>query len=265
VEAAISLGMNVVGYDPMLSVDAALRLPGDKIERVDSFESLMGKCDYVSLHIPMIKGVTEEMVNERTLKLMKDDASLLNFSRGGLVDNTALLNHFAGRGTGMYVTDFPAIALQGHEQVLSIPHLGASTAEAEDISAMMAADEITDFIEHGIIRNSVNYPETMLPKRGTVSTDASGARLCVFNKNETGTLGEITGRLGGVDCNIVNMVNQSRGDYAYNVIDLDEVPPISIKDSLMEVDSVLRVRLISSEGEMESGEYFEGPHSLQDV
>jgi len=245
VEAALGLGMNVIGYDPGLTVDAALRLPGDKVECVDSLETLLAKSDYVSLHIPMIKGVTENIMNQRMFDLMKPDASLLNFSRGTLVDNDALLSHFGAGSTGSYVTDFPALALQGHPQVISIPHLGASTEEAEDVSAIMAADEIQDFIEHGIIRNSVNYPETLLPKRGTVSTDAKGSRLCVFNRNETGTLGEITGRLGSVDCNIVNMVNQSRGDYAYNVIDLDEVPPIAIKDALMEVDSVLRVRLIS--------------------
>merc|ERR1711865_1158957 len=184
----------------------------------------------------MIKGVTENILNERTFSLMKPDASLLNFSRGALVDNDALLGHFAGGATGTYVTDFPALALQGHENVISIPHLGASTEEAEDVSAIMAADEIIDFLEHGIIRNSVNYPETLLPRRGSVNTDKNGSRLCVFNLNQSGTLGEITGRLGGVDCNIVNMVNQSRGDYAYNVIDLDSVPPIALKDSLLEID-----------------------------
>jgi D-3-phosphoglycerate dehydrogenase len=251
VEAALELGMNVVGYDPMLTVDAAFKLPGDRMERVDSLESLLSKSDYVSLHIPMIKGVTEHMINEKTLKLMKPDASLLNMSRGALVDDEALLAHFAAGSTGSYVTDFPTLALQGHDQVIAIPHLGASTEEAEDVSAVMAADQMTDFIEHGIIRNSVNFPETSLEKRGTSLTDRGGSRLCVFNRNETGALGEITGLLGGDNCNILNMVNQSKGDFAYNVIDLDSVPSVGFKQSLEEIDSVMRVRVISSQGEFE--------------
>jgi len=215
---ATHLGMTVQGYDPGLSVQSALRLPRE-ITLADSIASAVTNADYVSINIPYIKGTVEEggthgIIGRDVLAHMKQDAVLLNFARGELVDSEALkdvLDHGA-----KYVSDFPDDVVWNHENAVLLPHLGASTAEAEDEAAAMAAETIRDYLEHGTIRNSVNFPTTELPER-----HERIIRITVVNKNIPGMLSKITECLGRAGLNIAQQLNQSRGDVAYNVIDLD--------------------------------------------
>eukprot|EP00523_Entomoneis_sp_CCMP467_P021530 CAMPEP_0168847022 /NCGR_PEP_ID=MMETSP0727-20121128/10103_1 /TAXON_ID=265536 /ORGANISM="Amphiprora sp., Strain CCMP467" /LENGTH=551 /DNA_ID=CAMNT_0008900813 /DNA_START=57 /DNA_END=1710 /DNA_ORIENTATION=+ len=215
---ATHLGMTVQGYDPGLSVQSALRLPRE-ITLADSIASAVTNADYVSINIPYIKGTVEEggthgIIGRDVLAHMKQDAVLLNFARGELVDSEALKD-VLDQGA-KYVSDFPDDVVWNHENAVLLPHLGASTAEAEDEAAAMAAETIRDYLEHGTIRNSVNFPTTELPER-----HERIIRITVVNKNIPGMLSKITECLGRAGLNIAQQLNQSRGDVAYNVIDLD--------------------------------------------
>ena len=213
---ASSLGMDVVGYDPGLSVESALKLP-DEIQLKDSISSAVANADYISLNIPYIKGEggTHGIIGKDILSQLKPDAVVLNFARGELVDSEAMKG-FLDNGDGRYVTDFPDDLVWDHENAVVLPHLGASTAEAEDAAAAMAADTIRDYLENGTIRNSVNFPSTSLPNRPEGSI-----RLTIVNKNSPGMLAKITDTVADAGLNILQQVNQSRGDIAYNVIDVD--------------------------------------------
>jgi len=216
--SAIALGMDVVGYDPALSVEGALRLPGSDMAMAD-LEELCSKADYVSLHAPYIKDVTHHLLSEELIGKLKPDASILNFARGELVDEAALAARYDAGGGGRYICDFAVgPELWPRPNVVSIPHLGASTEEAEENAASMAADTIQLFLETGTIRDSVNFPSCALPPRME-----SVNRVCVVTENKPGMLGELMSVFGEGGLNILQQVNMSRGDIAYNVIDLEIV------------------------------------------
>lgn len=211
--------MFFLGYDPGLSVKSALKLPRDMV-LTDSIASSVSSADYISINIPYIKGTPEEggthgIIGKDVIGHFKRDAVLLNFARGELVDSQAM-KEFLDNGSGRYISDFPDDILWDHENAIILPHLGASTEEAEDEAAAMAADTIRDYMEHGTIRNSVNFPNVSMPER-----DEGCIRITVVNKNVPGMLSKITECFARAGVNIAQQINQSRGEIAYNVIDLD--------------------------------------------
>ncbi|GMI44069.1 hypothetical protein TrCOL_g2871 [Triparma columacea] len=217
---AAALGMSVVGYDPGMSIENALKLPNDT-KLVDSMKNVFATADYISLNIPYInkptaEGGTHGIIGRDLLMTMKKDASILNFARGELVDSEALKDWFDAGSTGKYVSDFPDDLLYDHENVILIPHLGASTAEAEDAAATMAANTIKQFLENGTIVNSVNFPETKLEARGDTTV-----RMAIINENKTGVLANILQAISDANLNILQQVNKSRDNIAYNVIDVE--------------------------------------------
>ena len=221
VSAALGLGMKVIGYDPVLSLEAALQLPGDRMKRVTELDELFAEADYITVHVPYIKGVTHHLINSDALAKCKPNVHLLNFARGEIIDGAAVKSGYEnGTLTGKYISDFSDADLMGHPQHIVLPHLGASTDEAEENSAAMAAATMMDFLETGTIRNSVNFPTTILAPQ----KNSSGARLCIVNRNEPGALGEITTFLGSKGLNISQQINTSRGDIAYTVIDFTNQP-----------------------------------------
>ena len=214
---AKKLGMKVKGYDPGLSVEAALKLPSD-MHIEDSIASAIAGADYISLNIPYIKGEggTHGIIDSEVVSNFKNGAVLLNFARGELVDSDALKEHL-DNNDGRYVSDFPDDILWDHKNAVIMPHLGASTAEAEDAAASMAVDTIRAFLEKGIVRNSVNFPETIISDSGKEDS----VRFTIVNQNVPGCLASITEVFARKKINIVQQINQSRGDIAYNVIDID--------------------------------------------
>uniref|UniRef100_A0A7S1VAA0 phosphoglycerate dehydrogenase n=1 Tax=Grammatophora oceanica TaxID=210454 RepID=A0A7S1VAA0_9STRA len=214
---ADALGMDIVGYDPGLSIEAALKLPRE-IELADSIASAVSRADYISLNIPYIKGEggTHGIIGKDVISHFKDDAVLLNFARGELVDSDALKTFLDGDKGARYVSDFPDDVLWNHENAVVVPHLGASTGEAEENAAAMAAETIREYLENGTIRNSVNFPDASMPER-----DENTIRITVVNKNMPGVLAEITQVFAQGNLNIVQQINHSRGDIAYNVVDID--------------------------------------------
>lgn len=247
---ATHLGMSVQGYDPGLSVQSALKLPRD-IKLADSIASAVANADYISINIPYIKGSVEQggthgIIGRDVISHFKQDAVLLNFARGELVDSAAL-KAFLDQGNGRYVSDFPDDVLWNHENAIILPHLGASTEEAEDEAAAMAADTIREYLEHGNIVNSVNFPTTSLPER-----HERVIRITVVNKNVPGVLSKITDCVARAGINITQQINQSRGPIAYNVIDLDpavhvEGTSVNLKDLQKEMtmlDGVLSTRIL---------------------
>ena len=208
--------MKVVGYDPGLSIESALKLPRE-ISLKDSIASVVANADYISLNIPYIKGEggTHGIIGKDIMDKMKSDAVVLNFARGELVDSGAM-KEFLDRGDGRYITDFPDDLCWDHKNAVVLPHLGASTEEAEDAAAAMAADTIKDYLVNGTIRNSVNFPTVSLGPRPEKSI-----RMTVVNKNLPGMLAKITEAFAGEGLNIIQQVNHSRGDVAYTVLDID--------------------------------------------
>lgn len=242
VGAALSLGMKVVGYDPALSLEAAWRLPGDQMTRAKNIEDLFKQSDYISLHVPYIKDKTHHLIDAKALSICKPGVSICNFARGEIVDGGALRAAYeAGTHTGKYISDFADAELMGHPNHIVLPHLGASTAEAEENSAAMAADQIIDFLETGSIKNSVNFPDCRLEPK-----DAQSSRLCIVNENSPGVLGSITTFLGEQGINIEQQINLSRGDLAYSVIDMTGKPenPGDLQEQLAKVEGILSSRFI---------------------
>jgi len=235
-EAALALGMNVVGFDPALSVEAAWRLPSE-VGRKESLQALLGEVDYLSLHVPAIEP-TKGMINAETLALMKPTAAIMNFARDAIVvaeDVVAALN--AGK-LRQYVCDFPEPCLIGHSQVVAVPHIGASTAEAEENCAVMAVNQLRDYLENGNIKNSVNFPETSM---GALT---SACRMTFINENVSGVLGHVLGILAENDVNVVDMVNKSRNDVAYNILDFELRPSDAVIEAMKNVKHVTAVRVI---------------------
>jgi len=252
-EAGIALGMKVVGYDPKISVDAAWRLPNN-VSKMDSLEDAFAAADYVSINMPYIKGVTHHAINESVLSKAKPTCHILNMARGEIVDGNALQRIYKNGHSGKYICDFADEFMQDHPKFICIPHLGASTAEAEDNCAEMAAAQIIDFIETGTIKNSVNFPAASLERQSNTTT-----RVCIINENRPGILGAITSLLGSNNVNIAQQLNTSRDSIAYNVIDLDsfdESGADALQQSLMTVEGVLSTRMIYT------GRAQEGPASF---
>jgi D-3-phosphoglycerate dehydrogenase len=231
--AALDLGMDVLGFDPAISVDAAWRLPSE-VQRMQNLPSLFARADYVTLHVPLL-AETEGMINEESLRLFRQGSVLLNFARQPIVESQALRTALDDGRVGMYVADFPVPGLTDHPSVRLTPHLGASTQEAEENCAVMAANQLMEFLQTGNIRNSVNFPQVNLELAG-------GYRLAVTNRNVPGALGQITSVLADRKINVVDMLNRSRDDVAYNLIDIGDVADEGLIDDICAIDSVMNVR-----------------------
>lgn len=234
--AAHSLGMEVLGYDPFMSVDAAWRLSRG-VERAETLEELLNKSDYITIHVPL-KEDTKHMLGQREFAAMKKGVRLLNFSRGELVDTSALREAIEKDIIASYITDFPDEELLQMERVICVPHLGASTAESEENCAVMAATELKDYLENGNIRNSVNYPDCVIPRRGVPY------RLSVNHHNVPNMVGQITTLLAKHHINIENMLNRSRKEYAYTLLDISDAPNKDIIKNIKDIEGVSRVRVL---------------------
>jgi len=233
---AIALGMEVVGYDPYLSVDAAWELSSD-VQKATGLETLLSDVDYLSIHVPLIES-TKGMFNSEKFAMMKEGVRILNFSRAGLVDNEDLKAVMASGKVAAYVTDFPSADLLGVKGVIPIPHLGASTGESEENCAVMACQQIKNFLTTGNIRNSVNFPTCELP------VGAGNKRIIIANRNIPNMISEITSFLADNSINISDMLNKSKGDLAYNIIDVDGEVSEDVLDKLHEVDGIIMVKII---------------------
>lgn len=232
--AAMSLGMKVIGYDPFLSVKAALSLkPG--VKTVTDVNDLYAASDYITIHVPY-NADTKGTIGEKSIAVMKDGVRILNFARGELADTAAVLAAVESGKIACYITDFPSDELIGVKNVICVPHLGASTPESEDNCAVMAASELIDYIENGNIRNSVNFPNAEM--------NAAGTKICVLHKNVPAVISEITTILGKASINIDNMINASKKDYAYTLIDAAGNISEDIAAKLSAAENVIKVRVI---------------------
>ncbi len=228
--AAVALGMNVLGYDPYISVDGAWGL-SPKVKHVVSLDKIFENSDYITLHVPLTPD-TKGIICEANIAKMKDDVRILNFARGDLADNEAVISAVANGKVAKYVTDFAAPELIGVDGIIVIPHLGASTPESEDNCAIMAADEIKDYLENGNIRNSVTLPAVSMPR-------GEGRRVCVIHRNVPNMINSVTAALAGA--NIENMQSKSRKDYAYTILDVTGDFDSSAVEA---IDGVIKVRVI---------------------
>lgn len=232
----LDLGMEVVGYDPAISIEAAWRLPSS-VKKMDNMQALFSRSDYVSLHIPVLDS-TRGLINADTLGHFKPGACLLNFAREQIVDTASVVDALNKGQLRKYVTDFPAPALVGRRDTLLMPHIGASTQEAEENCAVMAADQIKAFLDHGNIKNSVNFPAIELEPN-------SNTRLAITNENAPGALSHILNVLSDAKVNVVDLLNKSRGDIAYNLIDVNASPTSDLLGQLRALPGVINVRLLS--------------------
>ncbi|MEM7080566.1 MAG: phosphoglycerate dehydrogenase [Pseudomonadota bacterium] len=237
--AALDLGMRVVGHDPALSVEAAWRVPS-QVERKENLSELFASADFVTLHVPLLPA-TEGLINAQSLAAFKPGSVLLNFARQPIVDAAALSAALASGQVGKYVADFPVPGLIDHPNVMLTPHLGASTAEAEENCAVMAADQLIRFLETGSVINSVNFPAVSV---GAVEPGAH--RLAVINQNVPGMLGQMTSVLADRNINVIDLINKSRDDVAYNIIDIASAPDQGLLDAICGIDSVINLRVITN-------------------
>jgi D-3-phosphoglycerate dehydrogenase len=233
--AAIALGMRVVGFDPTITVKSAWKLSSG-VEQMDSADELFKQSDFVSFHVPLVES-TKNLLNAKRLATMPDGAVILNFAREGIVDDDAVLAAIASGKVSAYVNDFPSNKLKGHPKVITLPHLGASTNEAEENCAIMIADQLRDFLEHGNISNSVNFPNIKLAREGA-------CRLAIANKNLPDMVGQMSHVLGKAKCNILHMTNESKGQLAFTLIDLETAVSDDTVKSIRAIDGVLSVRVI---------------------
>jgi D-3-phosphoglycerate dehydrogenase len=234
-DAAIKLGMDVLGYDPEITVDAAWSLPA-QVKRAGSVADVLRKANFVSLHVPLVEA-TRDLVGEANMGLTRRGAVLLNFSREGVVNDAAVLVALDSGQLGWYVCDFPGRAILGHPRVVALPHLGASTREAEDNCAVMVADQLRDYLEQGNICNAVNFPNVSMSRE-------SRFRVAIANANVPNMLGQISTAMARAGLNIHNMVNKSRGDMAYTLVDVDSPVADSVIAALMGIQGVLAVRYL---------------------
>jgi D-3-phosphoglycerate dehydrogenase len=235
-DAAIKLGMEVYGHDPHITVDAAWSLPA-QVKKAGGVAEVLKNADFVTLHVPLIDA-TRDMVNADNLGLMRPGGVLLNFSREGVVNEAAVLAALNAGRLGWYVCDFPSAAINHHARVIALPHLGASTAEAEDNCAVMVADQLRDFLEHGNVSNAVNFPQVSMARE-------SAHRIAIANANVPNMLGQISTAMANAGLNIHNMVNKSRGDMAYTLVDVDSPVAPALLQALAAIDGVLSVRYLN--------------------
>ncbi len=234
-DAAIKLGMNVLGYDPQITVEAAWSLPS-QVKRANSIEEILKTCQFVTVHVPLLPA-TKHLINARNLELMHAGAILLNFSREEIVDAKAVAKALESKKLKYYVTDFPAQPLCRHASVIALPHLGASTREAEDNSAVMVVDEVREYLENGNIQNAVNFPDVVMPRE-------SPYRVAIANANVPNMVGQISGAMAKEQLNIHNMINRSKGEMAYTLVDVDSPVKGSLVEQLCRIKGVLAVRYL---------------------
>ncbi len=235
---AVDLGMNVIGFDPFLSVASAWRL-NNNIKHAETLDMLLSKADYVTVHVPQTDD-TKGLICANTLKAMKNGVRIINIARGGLVNNADMIEAVSSGKVACFVTDFVAEEMLNHDRIICLPHLGASTPEAEENCAVMAVDELRNFLENGNIVNSVNFPkcvtENPIPENGT--------RLCISHKNTPAMISKFTTIIGEAKLNVSGMINQNRGELAYNIIDVDGIVPEATLRALATIENVTKVRPI---------------------
>ena len=234
--AARALGMHVIGYDPTITVRAAWALESD-VEQALSVDDLVAKSDFITFHVPLTD-TTRSMINADRLRLMKPQSVLLNFARNGIIDDAAVVNALEEGHLYAYVCDFPSNLLKDHPRVITLPHLGASTAEAEQNCAIMVAEQVRDWLENGNVTNSVNFPEINLPRA------EDGYRIAVVNSNVPNMLGQVSTDLAEAGLNIIDMLNKSRGEIAVTLIDVDQSPSDTAVQRIRDIDGVLSVRCL---------------------
>lgn len=232
-DAAIGLGMSVVGFDPEITVDAAWSLPS-QVKKALSVEDLLRQSDFVSLHVPLLDG-TRNLIDEKRVAAMKPGSVLLNFARDAIVNEEAVLAGLARTHLRCYVCDFPTSRTKNNPGIVALPHLGASTQEAEDNCAVMVADQLRDYLEHGNVVNTVNFPNVVMPRE-------SAFRLAIANSNVPNMLGQISTTLAAAGINIHNMMNKSRGEMAYTLVDTDSGVPAQLLAQISAIPGVLMVR-----------------------
>jgi D-3-phosphoglycerate dehydrogenase len=235
-DMALAMGMTVVGFDPVLSIDAAWRL-SNEVSRMENLQALLARSDYVSLHVPAIDA-TRHMLNEDTLAIIKEGAVLLNFARDAIVDSAAVVRSLEAGRLGRYVCDFPEPVLLGNPKVIAMPHIGASTEESEENCAVMAANQLVDYLQNGNIVNAVNFPKISMERSpGTT-------RITFSNDNVSGVLGHVLSVLANHQVNVVDMMNKSRGELAFNIVDVEPAPGEAVINAITAVEHVIRVRVI---------------------
>jgi D-3-phosphoglycerate dehydrogenase len=232
---ALAQGMNVVGFDPAITVRRAWQMSSE-VHQASSIEELLTHVDYVSFHVPLMDE-TRHMINAERLRLMRDNAIILNFARNGVVDDAAVVAAIDAGKIYAYVCDFPNNLLKNHPRVITLPHLGASTRQAEENCAIMVAEEVREFLENGNVRNSVNFPEMMMPRN-------TGYRLGIVNRNVPNMLGQISTCMASSNLNILDMLNKSRGDLAYTLVDVDSVVEADCLANIAAIEGVLNVRAL---------------------
>ncbi|MFC6284443.1 MULTISPECIES: 3-phosphoglycerate dehydrogenase family protein [Polaromonas] len=235
-DMALAMGMKVVGFDPALSIDAAWRLSSE-VSRMENLQSLLTRADYISLHVPAMDA-THHLINDDALGLVKTGAVLLNFARETIVDSAAVKRSLDKGKLGKYVCDFPEPALLGHAKVIATPHIGASTEESEENCAVMAANQLMDYLENGNIVNSVNFPNVNMGRT------AGTTRITFSNDNVSGVLGDVLSVLAEKKVNVIDMMNKSRGELAFNIIDVETSPGDHVVAAIEAVAHVIRVRVI---------------------
>jgi len=236
--AAVALGMKVIGYDPAITIAHAWNL-SSSVERVTDVDEIFKRADVVTVHVPLIDA-TKGMVNAARLAMMKPHATILNFARAGIVDEQAIVEALNAGTIGSYVCDFPSNALKGNPKVTALPHLGASTNEAEDNCAVMAVQELRDFLENGNITNSVNFPEAQLHAK-----DAGESRLAIASDNAPDTVNKLTGAISAAGLAVAHMVHKSRGDLDYTLIDIPGQVPEAVAEAVRALPGVRSVRVIA--------------------
>ena len=234
---AISLGMRVIGYDPKMTVQSAWKL-SHEVEQATSIDGLLSECDFVTFHVPLIDA-TRNLINTERLENMRDNVTILNFSRSGIINDEAVIEALDKGKVHAYICDFPSNLLKRHPKVVTLPHLGASTAEAEDNCAIMVADQIKDYLENGNIRNAVNFPTVKMPKM------TGQYRLTIAHENIPNIIGPITNAIAKVDVNIIDMLNKSLNEAAYTLIDTEAVLPNTVIDEIKAIEGVLNVRCLN--------------------
>lgn len=232
---AVKLGMKVMGYDPQITVQSAWRLSAE-VQQARSLDDLLAQSEMITFHVPLVDA-TRHMINRERLAFMKKGVTILNFAREGIVDEQAVVDGLKSGKVHAYVCDFPGNLLKSQPRVIALPHLGASTNEAEDNCAVMVADQVREFLENGNISNSVNFPDVMMPR-------TEGNRVAIANANVPNMVGQISTAMADAKLNIIDMLNKSRGDLAYTLIDVDQALPEAVLDKIRRIEGVLAVRVL---------------------